>query len=158
MLIDTSASAAKVHIRNLFIALAFMTLIIVILITNIVPKQWAFNRWEIATTLLGLYILLNIHFSFIRYNYLYLKLEPAKLIVRYFALSPFNKKRSVEIPLKFFGGHTINRRYFGLRQDLILFQKTKNGTAKYPPISISILSDQERKKVEALLKGLKAKL
>ena len=57
------------------------------------------------------------------------------------------KKNSVEIDKKSFSGYKIETRFFGLIQSITLFQKFKEGVAKYPPVYISALSREEKAKV-----------
>jgi hypothetical protein len=70
------------------------------------------------------------------------------LIFRYYrtGLVPGNKN-SVEIEKKSFSGFTIDLSLFGLIQSVTLYQRMKEGVAKYPPIHISALKPREREQI-----------
>jgi hypothetical protein len=61
------------------------------------------------------------------------------------------KKNSISITKKTFTGYEIEKKYFGLSTSIILFQKIGQGIAKYPPIYITALNSEQRKKMLLLL-------
>ena len=62
------------------------------------------------------------------------------IIFRYYTTGLFSgKKNSVEIEKRTFSGFTIDKTFFGLIQSITLYQRLKEGVAKYPPIFISAL-------------------
>jgi hypothetical protein len=99
-----------------------------------------------------IYIATNIYWFLLDLNYFYYNDEGDKLIFKYYSLRPFMQKRcTVEIPKNTLMKFTISSSMFGNKKSLVLFQRIKNNTAKYPPISISALSNQELHDLEASL-------
>jgi hypothetical protein len=70
------------------------------------------------------------------------------IIFRYFTASIVGgKKNSVEINKISFSGYKIETRFFGFIQSINLLQKVQGGVAKYPPVYISALTQEEKGKV-----------
>jgi len=75
-----------------------------------------------------------------------------KIILRYYPLHPFHDKfKSIEIPKDQFSHFQIKKGIFNLRTQIILFQKTDRGVAKYPPVSITSLSKKDKDSLLLLL-------
>jgi len=84
----------------------------------------------------------------LNYQYIYYSDDGNNLVFRYFISGIFGgKKNSIEINKMTFSGFTLEKRFFGLIQSIILFQNLKEGKAKYPPIYISALSREEKAKM-----------
>ncbi len=84
----------------------------------------------------------------LNYQYVYYSDDGNNIVFRYFLSGIFGgKKNSVEINKMTFSGFSIEKRFFGLIQSIILFQDLKEGKAKYPPIYISALTREEKAKV-----------
>ncbi len=78
------------------------------------------------------------------FNYLYISFENEMLVIKYFSVSPVSgKHKMIEIPLQSLYKYEIETSIYGLRKDLILFRRTPKGIAKYPPVSITLLSDKD---------------
>ncbi|MDD2197908.1 MAG: hypothetical protein PHW91_12060 [Bacteroidales bacterium] len=85
--------------------------------------------------------------SFIFYND-----EEGKIILRSYQLNMFNtSKNSYEIPKSQFMGYSTTTRFMGIRKDIILYRKHQGKTVKYPPVSISLLTPPELKKLKNAL-------
>jgi hypothetical protein len=70
------------------------------------------------------------------------------LIFRYYSTGFIQgNKNSVEIEKKSFSGFTIDHSLFGLVRSITLYQRMKEGVAKYPPINISALKPREREEI-----------
>lgn len=88
----------------------------------------------------------------LQYQYVFFSDEGNDIIFRYFSTGIFeSKKNSVEISKRTFSGFTIEKKFFGLIQSVILFQRLKEGVAKYPPISMSALNRKDREKIVSSL-------
>ena len=76
--------------------------------------------------------------------YFYYDEDGGKLRFRYHSLGPVGKQyKSIEIPKKSFIKFNIRKSMYGYKKDLILYQKIQGKTAKYPPVSISALNDED---------------
>ena len=63
-------------------------------------------------------------------------------------------KKSYEFPASEFYKFEIEKSFFKLRENIILFRKVKKGIAKYPPISLTGLKEKQRNQVITLFTGL----
>lgn len=149
MIIDIRKTVLKNKIRSFYSTLFFLTVIAVLLATNIYSDEIAgIDKYEFSILLACIYIL-TVLFSVIRnYHYIYYSDEGDKLILRYFSFSFWTqKKNSIEINKNELEGYQINQQFLGLRENLVLYQKIKDGRAKYPPVSITALSKSEKKEL-----------
>ena len=149
MIIDIRKTVLKNKIRSFYSTLFFLTVIAVLLATNIYSDEIAgIDKYEFSILLACIYIL-TVLFSVIRnYHYIYYSDESDKLILRFFSFSFWTqKKNSIEMNKNDLEGYQINQQIFGLRENLVLYQKTKGGRAKYPPVSITALTKSEKKEL-----------
>ena len=149
MIIDIKRTVLKKKIRSFYSTLFFLTIIGVLLATNIYSNEIAgIDKYEFSILLACIYILIVL-FNVIRnYHYIYYSDEGDRLILRYFSFSFWTqKKSSIEMSKNELEGFQVSQQFFGLRENLLLYQKTKDGTAKYPPVSITALSGSEKKEL-----------
>lgn len=149
MILDIRKTVLKNKIRTFYRTLFFLTVIAVLLVTNIYSDEFAgIDKYEFSILLACIYIL-TVLFGVIRnYHYIYYSDEGDNLILRFFSFSFWTqKKSSIEINKNDLEGYQINQQIFGLRENLVLYQKTKGGRAKYPPVSITALSKSEKKEL-----------
>jgi hypothetical protein len=91
--------------------------------------------------------------ALIKPHYIYFNDEGSKIIIRYFPLSAFiKKKNSVEILRSNLYKIETNKKF--MREELILFIKLKDGVAKYPPINIGSLSKKQKQQMLASLNSI----
>jgi hypothetical protein len=89
---------------------------------------------------------------FLNYQYISYSDEGDKIIFRYFSAGMLGgRKNSDEISKKSFSGYEMESSYFGLIKSFTLFQKFKEGVAKYPPVYISALTPEEITKIKKSL-------
>lgn len=101
-----------------------------------------------AITLITVYLLFFIFLIIKKYNYIYFTDEGGKYILRYFNFIPTVLiQKSIEIPKDAFVKYVVKKSAYGMREELVLFEKTKRGVAKYPDVSISILNDEEKQQL-----------
>jgi hypothetical protein len=98
--------------------------------------------------ILGLYLAYVIMPMFLDYQYIYFSDEGESIVIRYFTAGIIGgKKNSIEINKQSFSGYKSEVRLFGLKVSITLYQKLREGVAKYPPVYISALSREERAKL-----------
>jgi len=86
------------------------------------------------------------------YHYFFYNDMGGKLVFRYYSLAPLSKRlNSVEIPKDRFYNFEVVKKMLGLRVYVVLYQKMPQGIAKYPPISISLISRRQREEMQASL-------
>jgi len=104
------------------------------------------------------YILYAFYETFRNYNYIYYNYESDKIVLRYFSPVMFtSKKNSIEIPKKEFAGYKLNSFFMRYRENIILFRNSGKGSAKYPPVSLTALSNEERLQLLMSLNAVKKK-
>jgi hypothetical protein len=134
-----------------------MTLIIIVALADVFDQPVAGvskSNWIIG--LIIIYLLVNFYYYIQDLNYLHVKVQHEKLIVRYISMRILTKrKKAVEIPLQSFVKYEITNSF--LKQNLYLYQKLKNRLAKYPPVSITSLTKEEKERLRRSLDKLTAK-
>ena len=149
MKLDTKQRANSTKVR--FLAFVFITVVIIALLflTDYVKQR------EIPIGVIVLGLLVYIFYMIKNYTYIQYHDEGQKIVFRYFKLIPATlDHHAVEIPKQTFVGFEIKEVMGGIREDIILIQQTKNGIAKYPPISLSILNDTEKELIKKSLTKL----
>jgi len=102
------------------------------------------------------YVIYAFYESFRNYNYIYFSDESDKIVLRYFSPNIFtSKKNSIEIPKKEFAGFNLESAFMKYRERITLFRRTGKGVAKYPSVSITALSPEERYSLLFTLNRLK---
>ncbi len=90
------------------------------------------------------------------FNYVIYLETNDKLVFRYYPLHPFHDNfKLIEIPKHTFKGYKMNRKYMGICKEIVLFQYTIKGIAKYPAVSISGFTKKDRQKLLGELDRLK---
>jgi hypothetical protein len=131
-----------------YLALAYVAKLIKFPMLGMTDTFW-------TVLLVSVWVILTFMPMLLNYQYVAYSDDGDKIIFRYYT-SGFvsGKKNSVEIDKRSFSGYSLNSRFFGLIQSIILYQKFYEGEAKYPPIFISALSREEKSKVIRSLKSL----
>jgi hypothetical protein len=149
MTIDIRKTVYKKKLRSFYSTLFFLLVIGALLVTNIYYGEIAgIDKYEFAIILASIYILSILYSTLRNYHYIFYSDEGNRIILRYFSFSFFTrKKNSIEINKTDLAGYEISRQFFGFREDIILYQRTKKGNAKYPPVSITALTKGEKDKI-----------
>jgi hypothetical protein len=101
-----------------------------------------------ALIVVGVSLLVVLIPILLSYQYISYSDEGESILLRYFQSGIFGgKKNSVEIKKELFSGYKTESKFFGLIQTISLFQKYKEGVAKYPPVYISALTRKQRAKM-----------
>lgn len=153
MTFDNSKTIISLRIK-LFIA---TVLFLAFIVLTYVAKKIKYPVLGINDTIWTL-ILTACYFLFVfmpvirNYQYIYFSDDGTNIIIRYFLAGIVGgKKNSVEISKKAFSGYKIEKKFIGLNQSLILYQRMKEGIAKYPPVYISVLTKDEKAKMMKVL-------
>ncbi|MCF8371020.1 MAG: hypothetical protein K9H64_05310 [Bacteroidales bacterium] len=139
MTINTKRRANSIKTR--FLGFAFIT---VALVAALFYFSDYVKQKEIPLAVLILGGLIYVFYMFKKYTYIEYSDDGNMIILRYFKLVPSTlDHHAIEIPKQTFIGYEVKDIIMGLREDIILIQQTKNGIAKYPPVSLSILNNAE---------------
>jgi hypothetical protein len=158
MVIETKKKPLRISQMRYISAIIFFPLIIVLLSTDLIKNTFlGFNKYHIAIIVASVYILQNVYQYLKDYKYIYFSDEEGKLVLRYVSLRPFNnKKYSIEINKNDLHSYKIKHFPLNFKQQLILFVHTPQGIAKYPPISITALSEDEFNRMKKILNDILA--
>ena len=90
-------------------------------------------------------------------NYFYLEYLGNKVTVRFYTAHPFLRKyRAIEFPKSNFYDYQIKKSLFGFRKMIILTVKTPKGRYNYPPLSIVLLTKEQKAELIRILDEIKA--
>ena len=107
-----------------------------------------FQRFEIVLVLACLLIAGLVLNRILNFNYVRFQLENNKVLIRYYALFSVDRSyESVEFPTVSLRQVKVKKYLLGLKWDLYLTVKLKQGMASYPAICLSAVPFGERKKI-----------
>ena len=149
MIIDTKEEAstlwkAKAVIIGLVLALISLTAIYL-------PVDVIYRY--IICGALSLIFLIFYWFQYqMEYTYLYFSDNGKNLIFRFYSLRNFyGKPQTIEISKMSFVKYDMVTSFFNIKESLVLYQKTPKGIAKYPPISLTLLSKKQKTELKRAL-------
>jgi hypothetical protein len=157
MIIDIKRTIIR---KNLGKLIALIVLVLVICGLLFIPFSKDLIR-SLDNNLLAIfiaiaYVIYAFYESFRNYNYIYFSDESDKIVLRYFSPNIFtSKKNSIELPKKDFAGYKLDSIFMKYRETITLFRRTGKGLVKYPPVSITALSPEERYSMLFTLNKLK---
>jgi hypothetical protein len=159
MVIDNQDNLFKIKTNFFIIGFIFITLITSSLMSDFFYDYiFKMSKWIYAIIFFMIFILILTYRGILNYNYIHFDNESDKIILRYYPIRIFTKSfKSIEISKSAFGGFEEKIYFFKRRHDIVLFQKTSRGIAKYPPVSITSLNKGQKKELILSLNNLKIK-
>ncbi len=153
MILENRKTAIKVRLRTFVATVVFATIISIIYTTRILNSTvLGLTKHQFTIFFALIYIFLLLYSYFLNLNYIYYSDNGYSIIFKYYSLRIFsNRKNSIEIPKKDFIQYDFEKKIFNLKENLVLYQRIKTGVAKYPPISISSLTKEEKIKLKKAL-------
>jgi len=113
------------------------------------------QQFEILFSLAALLIVMLIFNRMLNFSFMRIQLENNFVIIRYYSLFAFERDyQSIEFPVASLRQVVVKKYLFGLKWDLHLIVKLKQGLANYPPISLSALPFSDREKLVELMNSL----
>jgi hypothetical protein len=157
MIIDNQNNLFKIKTQFFIIGFIFIGLITSSLMSDFFTKNFPYlSGWLNALIFFAIFVLILIYRNILNYNYIYFDNESDKIILRYYPIKIFSKDfKSIEISKRSFTGFEEKIYFFKQKHDIILYQKTVKGIAKYPPVSITALDNSQKKQLLLSLKVLK---
>jgi hypothetical protein len=143
MIIENKRTIINVHLRKLLLIVVLTVAVVSLFYYEIIDKATlGFDQKYIIFVLIFFYLLYYFWGVICDYHYFYFSdLSPSKIVFRFYSLAPLSKRQnSLELKKEEFHHFSFERKMFGLRYYLILYQKTMKGIAKYRPISVSLLN------------------
>lgn len=153
MILDTQKKVFISHLRRLITLLVFAALVLVVILVGKLPYTYlGLNKYQWAIVMCAIYILMIIIEGILELNYIYFSDAKNVITLRYFSLGYFSsKKKSIEIPKSEFVTYEIRTTFRGAKTKIILHRSVKDKDAKYPPVSLSLLSKKEIQQITSVL-------
>jgi len=149
MTFDNSKTIISLRIRFFVVTVLFLTFLVLTYFAKVI-KYPVLGMGDTAWTLIfvAIFVIITFYPMVLNYQYISYSDEGEDIILRYFSSGMISgRKNSVEINKRTFTGYEVNSKFFGLMQSLVLFQKIKDRTAKYPPVFITSLKKEEKAKL-----------
>jgi hypothetical protein len=145
MIIDSKKKVVAIQLRRLLVLLGVIAIILTVILFGQLPKTFlGLNKYHWAIVIAIIYGLTIVYDSLLQFCYIYYNDEGKNIILRYFSLTYLNrKKQSIEIPKSDFISFALDESLLGKKKKITLRRYFKNVEAKYPPISLSILSKEQ---------------
>ena len=145
MTIDIRQTVFRTQLRRFLTLIAFcIAIVAVILLGRFRSEVLGMEKYSLAL-IIGLAYVINLVIeSVFELNYIYFTDHGKSIVLRYFSMSIFSRKKSsIEIPKKEFSGYQIQTSIGGLKKTIILMQRYKGKDLPYPRVSITALSKKE---------------
>ncbi|HOO98826.1 MAG TPA: hypothetical protein PLV06_08830 [Bacteroidales bacterium] len=146
MTFDNSKTIISLRIRLFVVTVLLLAWLAVVYVAQLIEFPVLGISDTIATiVLVAIYLLIALWPMFRNYQYVFFSDDDEYIVLRYFFSGlTGGRKNSITIEKKAFAGYKYVSKYSGLVKSLILYQKTGQGIAKYPPVYISALSHEQR--------------
>lgn len=104
----------------------------------------------------GFIVLVYLFLLLRKSDYFFIEYTGNKVIVRYYTAHPFLRKyRAFEIPKAYFYDYEIKKSWGGLIKTVQLSVRTPKGKFKYPPLSISLMTEKQEIELVKILEEIK---
>ncbi|MBN1107331.1 MAG: hypothetical protein JXA55_01115 [Bacteroidales bacterium] len=153
MTFDNSKTIISLRIRLFVVTVLLLAWLAVVYVARLIEFPVFGISDTIATiVLVAIYLLIALWPMFRNFQYVFFSDDDEYIVLRYFfAGLTGGKKNSITIEKRAFAGYKYVSKYSGFVKSLILYQKTGQGIAKYPPVYISALSREQRNMLLQLL-------
>ncbi len=152
MIIENKKFTFNIWLQKFVATVIFVPIVLTISFTRFFEKLFpGMEKVHFFLIAGGLYLGLMFYHFFLKPNYIYFTDNGSKIILRYYLISAFNrKKHSIEIPKdKFVKFETMSS--FPGKEKIVLSLQVKQQIASYPPVSLSALKKDEVEKIKKVL-------
>ena len=156
MIINNQKQAVNLRIQKSLALLVVVIVVALIYFTNALPPgTMGLSKNQFAIAFVSVFLVYFLVDYLRNYHYIYFSDTGDIIILRYYSLRPLeDKKNAIEFNKREFHNFRINRLLNGFNESLVIFRKTPKGIAKYPPVSITALPSNEKKRLIASLDKL----
>ncbi len=148
MKFDNEHTVFKIHVLKLVFAIIVVLLVFLSYLTRLgeyVSTYLGMSREWFIVILVALYIGYYLYHIVVKSSYISYNDEGPKIIIRSYRIRPLNPpKVSFEIYKNQLYKYSIDRTT--LTEDVIIYQKKENRISKYPPLSVTALTTDEKRK------------
>lgn len=158
--IDNKKNIYRIWLRKLLFTIIFTAAVIAVMFLEVFDNaDTRITRYHLIIAISLIFIVISIIGVMRNPYYFYFDDMSDVLVFRYYPVGLFNsRKNSLQIPKQHFIKFETVKFFFGLEEKIILYQLYRNKVAKYPPISLSTLSKEEREKLKNTLHRYTQKL
>ncbi len=149
MTFDNSKTIINFRIRLFFVTILALSWLAVAYIIKLIKFPLLGVEDGIWTlVVVGIWVIIAFLPMILNYQFVYFSDDGENLVFRFFNAGLVGgKKNSIEISKRTFAGYTTGSQLLGLSKSIILLQQVGQKTAKYPPVHISALTREQRRKV-----------
>ena len=154
MKFDNNKALFNVMVAELITPLVWVSLTSIAFLDVYKNNYLPLENYQYALIITLLFLTIGYFWYGQKKSYFSLDTDSNIIIIKYFHIRPkfFKPKpKLVKIPKSTYVKYKIEKSFYGLRSSLFLFQKTKQGVVKYPPIYISSLNTEELEKLKLAL-------
>lgn len=149
MAIDNKPNAGKIKLLYLIVPFMFTIIIAVLIFLE------TFESYFFLLVLALIFVLIIIYLNKLKLRFILFDIKDDKILLRYHGLGPIGATfKSIEFPAKQLVKFELVKAFGGLRKELILYQKTKKGIAKYPAVSMAAMKKNDLEKILATLSNV----
>ena len=151
MKIENKKETYRIWLQKFVATVIFTPLVIVFSFANYFDEPFlGMDRAWLIIIVTFLYLVVIVYHHLRNPYFVFYSDHGDKLKLRYYPVRAFNKKKnSIEIPKDRFVKFETEKTFFG--EKLILYQKFNKGVGKYPAVSLSGMSPEDRNKIKASL-------
>jgi hypothetical protein len=114
-----------------------------------------FEYYMVVIILGAVLLLMCLLTRILNFNYVGIQIANGKLIIRYYALYAVDRSyESIEFPVGALRNVRVKKYLFGLKWDLYLAVKLKQGMASFPAVCLSAIPFGDRRELVDEIKGL----
>ena len=156
MLIENTNTAMRIWVRNMISTIVLCLSLIVLYMAHFLEEPvLGIGQLELTLFLSIIYLYLVLSPIILKYQFVYVSLEENKISIKYYTMGFVpGARKSYEFPASEFYKFELEKSFFNLRENIIVFRKVKKGIAKYPPISLTGLKEKQRNQLITLFTGL----
>ena len=149
MTFNNGKTIVKMRIRIFAETVLLIAYIIVVYFAQLIKfPAFGISQTTMTIAVVCIFFVLAFYPMVLDYQYVSYSDEGDTIVFRYFMTGiAGGRKNSVEINKTRFTGFKTEKKLFGLKHSITLFQQMREGIANYPPIYISNLTKQEKSKV-----------
>lgn len=138
MIVDTKEISARIKLGSMFVVLVLVALVVLDLIYSWVPSH------ILEYVCIALFVFFEAFLFIKKFNYINYNSDGFKIILKYTSLGMLSAGNfKLEIPKKDLVNVELQKSILGMRKMIVIYVRTPNGVAKFKPVSVSILSQDE---------------
>ena len=156
MLVENTNTAMRIWVKNMICTIVLSVSLVLLYMAHWLKEPvFGIGQLEVTIFLCLVYFIIILPPIVLKYQFVFVSLEENILSVKYYTIGFIpGARKSFEFPVSEFYKYELGKSLFKLRESIILYRKIKKGVAKYPPISLTGLKENQRNKLITLFTSL----